>query len=109
MGYFDSRIFEGDAERLQHRVSELNAKPHMTANERDECLSLLGQIHALEGAAGIETMLKAAPDLRLAFGSHSPYFYFEAALLKLQESPLTAEQLTAIRSGHARAALAHTR
>ncbi len=52
MGYFDSRIFEGDAERLQHRVSELNAKPHMSANERDECLSLLGQIHALEGAAG---------------------------------------------------------
>ncbi len=62
----------------------------------------------LEGAAGIETLLKSVPDLRLTFGSHSPYFYFESALLKLQESTLTSAQLAAIRSGHARTALQRT-
>lgn len=59
----------------------------------------------LEGVAGIESVRKKAPGVRLAFGSHAPYFYFEAALLKLQESALTAVQLSAIRHGHARAAL----
>lgn len=64
------------------------------------------EIATLEGVAGIESLLQRAPDLRLAFGSHAPYFYFEAALLKLQESAMTREQLTAIRNGNARAALA---
>ncbi|MBI5692580.1 MAG: amidohydrolase family protein [Verrucomicrobia bacterium] len=60
----------------------------------------------LEGVAGISSLLDKLPDLRLAFGSHAPYYYFEAALLKLQESPLTPAQLAAVRHGHARAALA---
>lgn len=95
------------------RVMLLNATSRLfgAANpllKRLATAGVLCEIATLEGAAGIETILKAAPDLRLAFGSHSPYFYFEAALLKLQESPLTAEQLTAIRSGHALAALART-
>lgn len=63
-------------------------------------------IATLEGIAGIEGVLQRAPDARLTFGSHSPYFYFEAALLKLRESALTPAQLAAISSGHARAALA---
>ena len=60
----------------------------------------------LEGVAGIERLLQAAPGARLAFGSYAPFYYFEAALLKLQESALTAGQLAAVRFGHARAALA---
>ena len=59
----------------------------------------------LEGLAGIESLLQRAPRVRLAFGSHAPYFYFEAALLKLQESALTNEQIDAICFGHATAAL----
>ncbi len=59
----------------------------------------------LEGVAGLEALFGRAPEVRVAFGSHSPYFYFEAALLKLQESVLTPEQLAAVRHGHARAAL----
>jgi uncharacterized protein len=62
------------------------------------------EIATLETVAGIEVLLQAHPKLRLAFGSHTPYFYFEAALLKLQESALTAEQLDAVRFGHAEAA-----
>ena len=52
MGYFDYRQFEADAERLQARVTDLNGKEDRTADERDEIMSLMGQIHALEDAAG---------------------------------------------------------
>ncbi|MCX6955302.1 MAG: amidohydrolase family protein [Verrucomicrobia bacterium] len=95
------------------RVMLLNATSRLLAAsnpllKRLSAAGVLVETATLEGAAGIEGLLKAVPGLRLAFGSHTPYFYFEAALLKLQESALTAEQLTAIRSGHARAALART-
>lgn len=63
------------------------------------------EIATLELAAGIESMLKSVPGIRLCFGSHSPFYYFEAALLKLHESALTSEQLAAIRQGHAAALL----
>ena len=60
------------------------------------------EIATLEGVAGIENLLKRAPGARTTFGSHSPYFYFESALLKLQESALSSAELEAVRSGNAR-------
>ncbi len=66
---------------------------------------VLFELATLEGVAGLEHALKNVPAIRIAFGSHSPYFYFESALLKLQESLLTSAQLADIRHGHARAAL----
>lgn len=39
---------------------------------------------------------------RVLFGSHAPYFPFEAALLRLFESPLTRAQLDALMSANAR-------
>lgn len=63
------------------------------------------EIATLETVAGIAALLQRVPDLKLCFGSHTPYFYFEAALLKLQESALTPEQLAAVSHLHARAAL----
>ncbi len=68
---------------------------------------VLVEIATLEGIAGIEQLLARAPAARVAFGSHAPYFYFESALLKLQESALSPAQLAAVRHGHARTALAH--
>jgi len=65
----------------------------------------LFEIATLEGVAGIEGLLQKVPDIRLCFGSHTPYFYFEAALLKLEESALTPAQLAAVRHGHASTAL----
>lgn len=65
----------------------------------------LFEIATLEGVAGIEGLLQKVPGIRLCFGSHTPYFYFEAALLKLEESALTPPQLAAVRHVHARAAL----
>lgn len=53
-------------------------------------------IATLEGAAGIERILKTIPLDRILFGSHAPNFYFEAAALKLQESTLSPAQLVAI-------------
>ena len=95
------------------RVMLLNATSRLLAPnnallKRFASAGVLFEIATLEGAAGIEALLKTNPALRLCFGSHTPYFYFESALLKLQESALTAAQLQAIRAGHADAALART-
>ena len=86
-----SRVLAGNSPLLQRLVAAGNV-----------CF----EIATLEGVAGIERVLKAVPGIRLAFGSYAPFYYFEAALLKLQESALTAGQLAAVRFGNARAALA---
>jgi predicted TIM-barrel fold metal-dependent hydrolase len=94
------------------RIMLLNAASRvlMTNNalvKRLTSAGVLFEIATLEGVAGIESLLQRVPDVRVAFGSHTPYFYFEAALLKLQESALSAAQLAAIRQGNAQAIL-HT-
>ena len=93
------------------RVMVLNATSRLlaAANPLLRRLAKAGvqaEIATLEGAAGLANVLAGAPDLALCFGSHTPYFYFEAARLKLDESPLTPAQFTAIASGHASALLA---
>jgi hypothetical protein len=64
------------------------------------------EISMLEGVGGVAGLLEKAPLDRVLFGSHAPLFYFESALLKLKESPLTEEQLRAIRCDNARRLLA---
>jgi HK97 family phage major capsid protein len=49
---FDYRKFEEDAKHLQARVTDLTAKQDRTDSENDEIISLMGQTHALEAAAG---------------------------------------------------------
>lgn len=68
---------------------------------------VLFEVATLEGVAGIEGLYQRVPEIRVCFGSHVPYFYFEAALLKLQESELTAAQLAAVQYGNARSALVY--
>jgi predicted TIM-barrel fold metal-dependent hydrolase len=64
------------------------------------------EIAMLEGVEGI-TKLLAQIDLdRVCFGSHAPFFYFEAAALKLKESVLTDAQLRAVTSENVRQLLA---
>jgi predicted TIM-barrel fold metal-dependent hydrolase len=74
--------------------------------QRLNTAGVLFEIATLEGVAGVAALLQRVPSFRLCFGSHSPYFYFEAALLKLQESSLTPEQLKAVSHEYARRALA---
>lgn len=92
------------------RVMLLNATSRLLGSgiplvQRLTKAGALFEIATLEGVAGIEGLLPKVPDIRLCFGSHTPYFYFEAALLKLEESALTPAQLAAVRHGHANAAL----
>ena len=92
------------------RVMLLNSSSRVLAGNNPllQRLSAAGvyfEIATLEGVAGIETLLRTTTNLRLTFGSHTPYFYFEAALLKLQESALTPAQLAAISYETASAAL----
>ena len=91
---------------LLNSASRVLASSHTPLLRRLTDSGVLFEIATLESLAGIESLLRNTPGARLAFGSHTPYFYFEAALLKLQESALTPEQLAAVRFGHARAALA---
>lgn len=93
------------------RVMVLNAttrllSPSNALLRRLAGAGVLAEIATLEGVAGIERLLATIPGLRLAFGSHAPFQYFESALLKLDESALDAAQLQSIRAGVARAALA---
>lgn len=59
-------------------------------------------IAMLEGIGGVEKLLADAPAERVLFGSHAPAFYFEAATLKLEESPLSATARRAIVYDNAR-------
>lgn len=70
-------------------------------------LARTGQVYfdiaTLEGVAGISTLLKQIPAERILFGSHAPFFYPESAVLKLQESDLSADVLRLICSRNAEA------
>jgi predicted TIM-barrel fold metal-dependent hydrolase len=86
------------------RVQLLNALNVVRPDSLDKLLSI-GQVYIepamLEGVAGIERLLAHIPHERLLFGSYFPFFAFESAQLKLQESALSAAQRTAISSGNA--------
>jgi len=58
-------------------------------------------IATVEGVGGVGNLLEQVPADRVVFGSCAPFFYFESALLKLKESPLSERQLQAIRAGNA--------
>ncbi len=72
-------------------------------------LARAGQVYfdiaMLEGVAGIERALADLSPDRLVFGSHAPFFTFDAALLKLRESELDDATLRAISYENASAIL----
>ncbi len=59
------------------------------------------EIAMLESVGGVANLLDQIPPERVLFGSHAPLFYFESALLKLQESPLSRDHLRALRTANA--------
>lgn len=67
------------------------------------------EIAMLEGVGCVADLVAAVPESRVLFGSFAPLFYFESALLKLRESPLSDGQLRAIGSENARRLLAENR
>jgi predicted TIM-barrel fold metal-dependent hydrolase len=62
-------------------------------------------IAMLEGMEGLKRLIAQVGADRLLFGSHAPFFYPEAAELKLRESALAPEHAEAIRRGNARRVL----
>jgi predicted TIM-barrel fold metal-dependent hydrolase len=55
-----------------------------------------------EGIEGIARLVEQIPPERILFGSHFPFFYFEAALLKMQESGLPEKTKAMLFEGNAR-------
>jgi hypothetical protein len=88
----------------QARVQLLNAFRTLRGKPVLE-LAALGvrfEIATLESVEGVGHLLKQLPPDRLCFGSHAPFYYFESAKLKLQESDLTPAQLAAVSHDNAR-------
>ena len=87
------------------RVMVLNANASMITTALRGCTNVWIDIAMIEGVGGVENILKGWPLDKLCFGSHAPFFYWESAGLKMQESVLTDEQTHSIRAGNARALL----
>lgn len=75
---------------------------------RGETLSKIAQaenvyfdISHAEQVGALEKMTKSVPYEKLLFGSHTPFFYLEAALLKFKESELGETITKAIQFGNA--------
>lgn len=58
-----------------------------------------------EGVGGLARLIAATSPKRVVFGSHSPFFYFESAWLKVRSAGLPHEQEAALCEGNARALL----
>jgi hypothetical protein len=86
-------------------LSLKGAPPSDLLKAGDVCMEMA----MIEGVGGVGALLSRVPADRVLFGSHAPLFYFESALLKLKESPLTEDQLRAIRCDNARRLLAKSR
>jgi predicted TIM-barrel fold metal-dependent hydrolase len=63
-------------------------------------------IATLETAGGVATLLGHVPAERIVFGTHAPYNYPEAAVLKMTESALDTDVARKISSGNASRLLA---
>ncbi len=58
-----------------------------------------------EGVGGLANLVDATSPKRVVFGSHSPFFYFESAWLKVREAGLLPDQESAMLEKNARALL----
>jgi uncharacterized protein len=65
-------------------------------------------ISMVEGIEGVARLVERVSPERVLFGSHSPFFYFDAALLKMKESGLPQDRQQAVFEGNARRMLRRT-
>ncbi len=85
------------------RLQMLNYRPTGDYSEakRLEAVGVFFDTGMVESANGLRKLLDVAPLEKALFGSHSPFFYFEANALKIRESDLSDAEAHAIRSGNA--------
>lgn len=84
-------------EMTDARVMILNANASMVLRHLQDCPNTSLDFAMIEGVGGVENLLKSWPLNRLVFGSFAPVFYWESALLKMQESALDPIQTAAVR------------
>jgi predicted TIM-barrel fold metal-dependent hydrolase len=92
----------------QLRLQVLNAMTSLRPDLLDKLIAagnLSVEIGMLEGVNGVQKLLAHVPPKRVLFGSYFPFYAWEAAELKLRESPLGEAQREAIRGSSARAVL----
>lgn len=93
------------AGRTKLRVVLLNGSGALRGEQRKRVGALPNvwmDIATLEGLGGVGSLLEDVPLAQVVFGSHCPLFNFESALLKMQESELSAQQSAAIFHENAR-------
>lgn len=94
------------------RLVLLNWPPGVGEGQQLQSLASSGSVYfdisMVEGIEGIARIVKELPAERILFGSHYPLFYFESALLKMEESGLSDSQKQTLFEGNARRLLART-
>ena len=93
------------------RLMLLNWTPSLKGQRLDalaDAGALYVDISTVEGIEGIARLLERLSPERVLFGSNFPLFYFEAALLKVQESGLPEDQKNRLFEGNARRILTRT-
>ena len=63
------------------------------------------EISNIEYVSTLEHLLKGVPYSRVVLGTHAPLYYPQAGVAKIEDAPLPAGQLDAIRDNNARALL----
>lgn len=92
------------------RLVLLNWRPGIDDEQQLQSLASAGAVYfdisTMEGIEGIARLVEQLSVERVLFGSNFPLFYFESALLKLQESGLSDKQQQALFEGNAKRLLA---
>lgn len=95
-------------EQPDARVLLLNwqrsVKPELVAQLAERGVGF--DIATVENVGGVAELIGKISPGRVLFGSHAPFFYFESAALKLQESELSPAHLRAVSELNARRLLA---
>jgi len=104
--HVDTKPLHGHLERFPNlQVVVLNAFRSLRGeplNQLAKFPNVSFDIAMLEGVGGVETLLGSLRTDQVLFGSHAPFFYFEAAAFKLKESALTEAQTLAVTRENAR-------
>jgi len=94
------------------RLVLLNWLPAIRSKELLKAVTSAGEVSfdiaTVEGVGGVARLLERVPVERVLFGSHHPFFCFESALLKMQESGLTQAEKIRIFEENARRLLTQT-
>jgi uncharacterized protein len=88
----------------------LNCYPQIPPDQVDRLApagNVCIELSMLERVGAVARLIERVTLDRVLFGSHSPFFYFESAALKVQESGLSDVQKRAVLEGNARRLMAY--